>query len=650
MLSVIEIFPQSSLGAGAYWSPLFKNEFQLNSFESNVSDFSFLKDWGLSFSYGGEFSNPASSNLYFLSLSKTLGNNNFTFRYTPGYQKEFIFNNDVSIIVDTVSSQSLTSHFSYKELFGMGYSYKFAENLSAGFTLRYFNQEFNQEELNTVIKVDSLYLQRANDVQDYNFWKMDFGINYILNGNLSFSLVSQNLLKIGENNIDTDLTDFELRTPKEIIVGMSYLPFSSFGLNGIYESSNSFLAGFNAGAKIFGQNFGISVSAFHDQSQQPYLAGLVSAVSYSNNLLSVSLSSIKYFSKRDNSASFDDFKANGISNIINNKYSFDKILLNVSLTLNTLNEQKAKLINVEIEKEIYPALQNNYLNSPFAVGKVVNLTDKRITVKPYCRIEKINPERFQSPQVIIDPGDTAQVKFFALIPKSYSDKESEISTADFSILTRDEMQDQFQKPILIRGINSWDGNVSNLKYFIEKDYDFSMRYSKDVISSYKAFLDTIPYALSNFYRAKFIFNSFIKKMVYASDPRASADYVQYPRETLDLKGGDCDDLSVLFSSLLESIGIQTALIDYKPDAGIGHVSLMFNTGLSPNEARLITNNDRKFFVRKNDKGEDRVWIIVETTSLTNFDTAWDLGSQKFDNDSIDNLGLANGKVAIVDIN
>lgn len=649
MISTIEIFPQSSFGLSGYWSSLMKNKFQLNSFEDNVSNFSYIKDWGLSISYGGEFSNTTSSNLYIVSLSKTFGNHNFTFRYTPGYQKEFVFNNDVSIILDTTTSQSLTSHFTYKELFGMGYSYKFAQNFSAGFTLRYFNQEFNQEQLNTVIKVDSVYLDRNNNVQDYNFWKMDFGINYVVNEDLSFSLSSQNLLKIEDNTIDPELSDFELRTPKGIIAGLSYMPFSFFGVNGIYESNDAFIAGFNSGVNVFGQNFGISISAFHDKFQTPYIAGIIPSISYSDNLLSVSLSSVNYFSKRDNSGSFDDFEKNGIDNIINNKYSFNKILLNVSLTLNTLKEQEAKLVEVEVEKEIFPTFSDDYLNIPFAVGKVVNLTDKKITVKPYCRIEKLNQEKVQSPQVEINPKDTAEVKFYALLPQNYSNRQMEISTADFFVTTKDEPEDQFQKPVLIRGINSWDGKVFNLKFFIQKDYDFSMRYSKNVISSYKSFLDTIPYSLSNFYKAKFIFNNIIKKMVYASDPRASADYVQFPRETLDLKGGDCDDFSVLYSSLLESIGIQTALIDYKPGENIGHVNLMFNTELTPNQAKLITGNDRKFFVRKNDEGKDQVWIVIETTSLTNFDTAWDLGSQKFESDAIDNLGLVKGNVAIVDI-
>ena len=190
----------------------------------------------------------------------------------------------------------------------------------------------------------------------------------------------------------------------------------------------------------------------------------------------------------------------------------------------------------------------------------------------------------------------------------------------------------------------------NLRYFVNKDLNYSMAYSKGVLSNYKKELDTMSYQLSNFYKAKFIFNECIKKIVYSSDPKASADYVQFPKETMELKGGDCDDLSVLYSSFLESIGIQTAFVDYKPGNGIGHVNVMLNTELSPGQAGLITKNDNKYLIRKNEKGISQVWIVIETTSLTNFDSAWDIGMAKFNKDAIDNLGLAKGKVAIVDIN
>ena len=59
-----------------------------------------------------------------------------------------------------------------------------------------------------------------------------------------------------------------------------------------------------------------------------------------------------------------------------------------------------------------------------------------------------------------------------------------------------------------------------------------------------------------------------------SESAASVDYLQYPRDTLARKSGDCDDLSVLFAASLENIGIGSAFIDVP-----GHVFIMFNTGV-----------------------------------------------------------------------
>ena len=145
------------------------------------------------------------------------------------------------------------------------------------------------------------------------------------------------------------------------------------------------------------------------------------------------------------------------------------------------------------------------------------------------------------------------------------------------------------------------------------------------------------------------FNDFVKKLVYTSDPRTTAEYVQFPKQTIELKGGDCDDLSVAYSSLLESVGIQTALVDYKSDGEIRHVNILFNTQLSPSQAKFITSNDSKYFIRKNEQGKDEIWIPIETTSLSEFDEAWNDGVEKFNREAIIEMGLASGKVEIIDV-
>jgi len=71
---------------------------------------------------------------------------------------------------------------------------------------------------------------------------------------------------------------------------------------------------------------------------------------------------------------------------------------------------------------------------------------------------------------------------------------------------------------------------------------------------------------------------------YISDP--NFEYVQYPSETLKNKKGDCEDLSVLYVSVLESIGIKTSLLHIP-----GHMFSAYYDGtegiISPVETTML---------------------------------------------------------------
>lgn len=98
------------------------------------------------------------------------------------------------------------------------------------------------------------------------------------------------------------------------------------------------------------------------------------------------------------------------------------------------------------------------------------------------------------------------------------------------------------------------------------------------------------------------------------------DYVQFPRETLHLKSGDCDDLSVLISAGLENLGIRTAFVEIP-----GHLFLMFDTGLDADQADLIS-RDSSLLATRNGS----VWIPLEATMVnTNFNEAWAEGARKY---------------------
>ena len=81
------------------------------------------------------------------------------------------------------------------------------------------------------------------------------------------------------------------------------------------------------------------------------------------------------------------------------------------------------------------------------------------------------------------------------------------------------------------------------------------------------------------------------------------DTVQFPRNTLKLKSGDCDDLTALFASIFEASGLHVALLDFP-----GHIALMFDTGET--DANLVGLPEDYLI-----KYENTWWVGVETTMV-----------------------------------
>lgn len=99
------------------------------------------------------------------------------------------------------------------------------------------------------------------------------------------------------------------------------------------------------------------------------------------------------------------------------------------------------------------------------------------------------------------------------------------------------------------------------------------------------------------------------------------DAVSIPRNTLKRLTGDCDDLTVLYASLLETAGIETAFVTVP-----GHIYAAFNTGLPSREYQsLHPDKEMSFNI------DNQLWIPVEVTMVGSDDflTAWRTGAQEF---------------------
>ena len=96
------------------------------------------------------------------------------------------------------------------------------------------------------------------------------------------------------------------------------------------------------------------------------------------------------------------------------------------------------------------------------------------------------------------------------------------------------------------------------------------------------------------------------------------DYIQYPRETMERKAGDCDDLVAVYTAALESISIPTLVLEVP-----GHMFMMFSTGI-PADADGYTMEDMYVIY------QDMMWIPVETTMVGKpFVKAWEQGAKAY---------------------
>ena len=99
---------------------------------------------------------------------------------------------------------------------------------------------------------------------------------------------------------------------------------------------------------------------------------------------------------------------------------------------------------------------------------------------------------------------------------------------------------------------------------------------------------------------------------------AVVDTVRFPRTTLLIQSGDCDDTSALLGSLLESVGVSTAIM-----TSPGHVFLAFDTGEPKENLWLFTHRNLEAISH-----QGTVWLPVETTILERgFLSAWKTASE-----------------------
>ena len=308
-----------------------------------------------------------------------------------------------------------------------------------------------------------------------------------------------------------------------------------------------------------------------------------------------------------------------------------------------------------IVSDIYPAYYQFYNTYPVAMVTVRNRVGYPIEVNIKSDIPGVSERQEQSGFVRVDPRETKDIPVHALFgSRLLRTTKREPATIDLKIEARagTMITKTVSAQITVHSRNGWNGDIDKLGYFVNPESDPIREFSRSIIMEGVTEPDNRKNSVLT---ARLVFQALgNRKIRYLSDPNIpfyKDDRVQFAESTLELGTGDCDDLVVLYASLLESLGIHTAFVDVQdPEKDTAHLYLLFDSGISPEESELVADNPKRFIVRQNDSGRNSCWIPVETTLIhEGFEQAWQAAALQYLQEAEIRNGQINGWVRIVDL-
>ena len=299
-------------------------------------------------------------------------------------------------------------------------------------------------------------------------------------------------------------------------------------------------------------------------------------------------------------------------------------------------------------ENIFPAQFVYYSKNPIGAVTLEN-TGKADVKNIKAKIFIPNYMSFASEQMIplLKAGEKKTFEVSATLDKDKLQAVSENTVAQIKTEISynqggDEKVRSITKPVTIYSKNSISWNKPNQAGAFVTYKDAAVEnFSRNVVGSVNFDQSLYPNASRNIQNAMKIWDAVrVFSINYVSDPWIVAegdvlDEIQFPRQTLNKKAGDCDDSSILLAACLENLGIRTMLLGTSD-----HIFIMFDTGVNKKNASRVSLNDRDYVVREN-----TVWIPLETTIINKpFSESWRMGADGYYK-TVD----AKGKLDIIDV-
>ncbi len=308
-----------------------------------------------------------------------------------------------------------------------------------------------------------------------------------------------------------------------------------------------------------------------------------------------------------------------------------------------------------IVSDIYPSYYYFYNTYPLALVTVQNTAGFPIEVNVRSKVSPFSSRVKESGFIELPAGEIKDIPVMAIFESNITEiSKREPAVLDIEVEGRagTTHTEQISAQIMVHSRNAWDGQTERLSFFVTPDITEIIQFSRNLVNS---IADSQQIKVKNMIYAKSIFNELSAQgLRYQSDPNIpfyQDDRVQFPDETLKMGSGDCDDLTVLYASLLESLGIKTAFVEVRdPEKELAHLYLIFDSGVSEEYKHLVSSNEKRYLIRENHANKTSVWIPVETTLITRgFEEAWKAGALNYLQEAQMKNGLSEGWVQVIDV-
>ena len=624
----------------------------VRGFSANAAGLGSMKDWDF---HTATFLPTGTGGSRFVfngfSLGKRIpGENAVAFQYSPGALQEFVIPSSEKINGQNIAA---VRTISYQEPIAVGIAHQFSPALAVGIGARMRTTSVDDPQFRLELADSTIVPIPATS--EVRTWLLDPAILWKPVAQVTLSAVGRGAVALNDRSLPPEFAGYALPRSAALEMGLTFEASPGISLMADMSTARHGACGIEW---LPGLNLSLRGGAYMDGSTPRFIDALGIGLGWSYQFLDFDMAYLRFTDRttRAGTAPVTSLDASTIHNVSMNPFTTDRVAISVKAFFGPMRQPLVRIEGVDVSAGVFPAASEAFAYRPLGKVRVHSVANSPIDVRASFYLDGFMDQPTETPLVHLAPGDVADLPLTAVFTdRIRSVQKTVVKDAEVrvSAVASEDFDDKVQTRIVLHGRNDWDGDVMSLRYFVTPDDPAVIRYSRDILLGLRDSLLSTPRGLEPFEKAKLLFNAFAGKLIFVNDPRLTADYVQYPSETLSLRGGDCDDMTVCFTSLLSSIGIATAFVDVVPPGhpDDAHIYLLFDTGLDPAFGKSLSDNPKRYVVRKNSTGRETLWIPVETTVITRgFEAAWARGAEEhFQHTDID-LGLIKGWVRIVDVN